>query len=180
MYVSDNFCYRSFLLQSIFNSLVDIQLKWLNLLCWAYPQLIFLKLTESKICGWQTMTNIKRWQLANCKWCKLAPTITVLCTCSFACTKVRAEPFHVHENQCTQILNLSSPVTWNIFLEKSKTKYDGETIPRLFSKKSKLSISMDQQSKDLHIFFNCMPSWGLYKYIQTKLLATCIYLKKIS
>ena len=109
VHLSDNFCYRSFLLQSIFNSLVDIQLKWLNLLCWAYPQLIFLKLTESKICGWQTMTNIKRWQLANCKWCKLASTITVLCTCSFACTKVRAEPFHVHENQCTQILTSPSP-----------------------------------------------------------------------
>ena len=29
----------------------------------------------------------------------------------------------------------------NIFLEKSYTKCDGETIPRLFSKKSKLSIS---------------------------------------
>ena len=29
----------------------------------------------------------------------------------------------------------------NIFLEKSYTKCDGETIPRLFSKKSILSIS---------------------------------------
>ena len=32
----------------------------------------------------------------------------------------------------------------NIFLEKSYTKYGGETIPRLLSKKSKLSISLDQ------------------------------------
>ena len=32
----------------------------------------------------------------------------------------------------------------NIFLEKSYTKYGGETIPRPFSKKSKLSISLDQ------------------------------------
>ena len=31
----------------------------------------------------------------------------------------------------------------NIFLEKSLTKCDGETIPRRFSKKSKLSISLD-------------------------------------
>ena len=31
-----------------------------------------------------------------------------------------------------------------IFLEKSYKKYGGETIPRPFSKKSKLSISLDQ------------------------------------
>ena len=32
----------------------------------------------------------------------------------------------------------------NIFVEKSYTKCGGETIPRPFSKKSKLSISLDQ------------------------------------
>ena len=32
----------------------------------------------------------------------------------------------------------------NIFVEKSYTKCDGETIPRPFSKKLKLSISLDQ------------------------------------
>ena len=32
----------------------------------------------------------------------------------------------------------------SIFLEKSYTKYGEETIPRPFSKKSKLSISVDQ------------------------------------
>ena len=31
----------------------------------------------------------------------------------------------------------------NIFLENSYTKWDGETIPRPFFKKSKLSISLD-------------------------------------
>ena len=41
--------------------------------------------------------------------CKLAPTVTFLCTRNFACTNVCAKPFYVHENQCTQILNLSSP-----------------------------------------------------------------------
>ena len=34
--------------------------------------------------------------------------------------------------------------TRNIFLEKSYPKCVGETIPRPFSKKSKLSISLDQ------------------------------------
>ena len=41
----------------------------------------------------------------------------------------------------------------NIFLEKSYTKCDGETIPRPFSKKSKFSISLDQYCKVLHILF---------------------------
>ena len=41
---------------------------------------------------------------------ELAPTVTVLCTRNSACTNVRAEPFYGHENQCTQILELSSPV----------------------------------------------------------------------
>ena len=34
--------------------------------------------------------------------------------------------------------------TRNIFLEKSYTKFGSETIPRLISKNSKLSISLDQ------------------------------------
>ena len=37
--------------------------------------------------------------------------------------------------------------TRNIFLEKSYTKCDGQTIPRPFSKKSKLNISLDLKSK---------------------------------
>ena len=41
----------------------------------------------------------------------------------------------------------------NIFLEKSYTKCGGETIPRPFSKKSKLSISLDQYSKVSYILF---------------------------
>ena len=32
----------------------------------------------------------------------------------------------------------------NIFVEKSNTKFAGEAIPRPLSKKSKLSISLDQ------------------------------------
>ena len=45
----------------------------------------------------------------------------------------------------------------NIFLEKSYTKYGGETIPRPFSKKSELSISLDQYSKVLYILFLLIP-----------------------
>ena len=38
----------------------------------------------------------------------------------------------------------------NPFVEKSYTKYAGETITRPLSKKSKLSISLDQQCKALN------------------------------
>ena len=41
----------------------------------------------------------------------------------------------------------------NIFLERSYTKYREETTSRPFSKKSKLSLSLDQQSKVLHSLF---------------------------
>ena len=41
----------------------------------------------------------------------------------------------------------------NIFLEKSYTKCGGETIPRPFFKKLKLSISLDQYSKVSYFLF---------------------------
>ena len=41
----------------------------------------------------------------------------------------------------------------NVFLEISDTKYGGRASPRLFYKKSKLSISLDQQSEILWSLF---------------------------
>ena len=41
----------------------------------------------------------------------------------------------------------------NIFVEKSYTKYAGESIPRPLSNKSKLSISPDQYCKVLNSLF---------------------------
>ena len=41
----------------------------------------------------------------------------------------------------------------NIFVEKSYIKCAGETIPRLLSKKSKLSIPLDQYYKVLNSLF---------------------------
>ena len=41
----------------------------------------------------------------------------------------------------------------NIFVDASYTKYTGETIPRPFSKKSKLSIPLDQWRKVLNSLF---------------------------
>ena len=43
--------------------------------------------------------------------------------------------------KCGQLIECH---TRNIFLEKSFTRYDGETSPRPFSEKLKLSISLDQ------------------------------------
>ena len=42
----------------------------------------------------------------------------------------------------------------NTFLEKAYAKCDGEIIPRPFSKKSKLSISLDQYPKCLNCLFS--------------------------
>ena len=49
----------------------------------------------------------------------------------------------------------------NNFLEKTYTKCGGETSPRSFFKKSKWSISLDQQSEII-----CLGR-GLSKYIKT-------------
>ena len=51
----------------------------------------------------------------------------------------------------------------NIFVEKSFSKCGGETIPRLFSKKSKLNISLDQQSKVSYSFFLLDAKWRATK-----------------
>ena len=50
-------------------------------------------------------------------------------------------------NQATKFDQLEEYTMENIFHEKSCTKCGGETFARLFFKKSKLSISLDQWSK---------------------------------
>ena len=47
-------------------------------------------------------------------------------------------------NQAMKFGQLIEFNTRNIFLKRSSIKCAGETIPRPFSKKSKLSISLDQ------------------------------------
>ena len=49
--------------------------------------------------------------------------------------------------KCNQGIKFGQLIEYNmrnIFLEKSCTKYGGNTTPRSFSKKSKLSISLNQ------------------------------------
>ena len=62
----------------------------------------------------------------------------------------------------------SQNIKWDIFLEISYKECEGETIPKLFFKISKLSISLDQLSKVYTVCFYCMLSWGLWKYIEPK------------
>ena len=61
-------------------------------------------------------------------------------------------------------------------VEKSRTKCAGETIPRPLSKKSRLSISLNQKWKVFNSFFHCMLIRGLSKYGEIKLQTTCFYL----
>ena len=56
-------------------------------------------------------------------------------------------------NQATKFGQLIEYNIRNIFLEKSYTKCAGETIPRPLPKKSKLSISLNQQFKGLNSLF---------------------------
>ena len=57
------------------------------------------------------------------------------------------------DNQAMKFVQLIENNIRNIFLEKSYTTCGKETIPRQISKKSKLSISLDQYSKVLYILF---------------------------
>ena len=47
----------------------------------------------------------------------------------------------------------------NIFFEIPYTKRGGETSPRPFSERLKLSISLDQQSEFLFCLFYCISKW---------------------
>ena len=54
---------------------------------------------------------------------------------------------NISRNKGNQIMKFGQLIEYkitNIFLEKSYTKCYGETIPRPFSKNSKLNISLDQ------------------------------------
>ena len=63
---------------------------------------------------------------------------------------------NIQRNKDDQTMKFNQLIEYNmkyIFLEKSYKKSDWETSPRSFSKKSKLSIYLDQQSKMLYCLF---------------------------
>ena len=63
------------------------------------------------------------------------------------------------DNQAIKFGQLKEYNMKNIFIEKPYTKYGGETSPRPFSKKLKLSISLDQQFEFLFSSFYCISKW---------------------
>ena len=63
---------------------------------------------------------------------------------------------NISRNKENQTIKFGQSIEYNmgnIFLEKSYAKYGGETIPRRFSKNSKLNISLDELSKVLCSLF---------------------------
>ena len=63
------------------------------------------------------------------------------------------------DNQAMNFGQLREYNMRNIFLKKPYTKCDGETSPRPFSEKLKLSISLDQQSEFLFSSFYWISKW---------------------
>ena len=83
---------------------------------------------------------------------------------------------YISRSKGNQTVKFGQLIEYNmrkIFLKKPYPKCGGETSPKPFSKKSKLSISLDQKSYSVYLY--CMPSWGLSKYIETKLQTTSFY-----
>ena len=63
---------------------------------------------------------------------------------------------NISKSKGNQVMKFGQLIEYNmrnIFPEKLYTKCDRETIPRHFSEKSKLSISLDQYCKVLYILF---------------------------
>ena len=65
----------------------------------------------------------------------------------------------------------------NLFLEKLYRKYVEDASLRPFNNKSKLGMSLDQESEILlkFVFVVCV-SQGLPTYVKTKVMTTCFYL----
>ena len=68
------------------------------------------------------------------------------------------------DNQAIKFSQLREYNMKSIFLEKPYTKCGGETSPRPFSEKLKLSISLDQQSEFLFSSFYCISKLTTYLY----------------
>ena len=62
---------------------------------------------------------------------------------------------NVSGSKGNQAMKFGQSIEYNMkkFIENSYTKCGRETIPRPLSKKSKLSVSLDQYSKILYILF---------------------------
>ena len=85
----------------------------------------------------------------------------------------------IARSKANQAMTLGQLIEYNIrniFLEKSYANCGGETSPRPFSEKLKLSLSRDQYFQVLHSLFLFHGKLRLSKYIETKLQTTWFYL----
>ena len=86
---------------------------------------------------------------------------------------------NIARSKANQAMTLGQLIEYNIrniFIEKSNANCGGETRPRPFSEKLKLSISWDQYFQVLHSLFLFYGKLRLSKYIETKLQTTWFYL----
>ena len=115
--------------------------------------------------SWMKMAWLERYGSSQNFWCHNLFT--------------KAKAMHILTNisrsKGNQTMKSGQLIEYNIFFKKSFSKCGWKTIPRPFSKKLKLNISLDQLSKVSCLFF-CMASGGLSNYIKTKLYTTCFYL----
>ena len=71
-------------------------------------------------------------------------------------------------------------ITWGIFFFKKHTQIVLEILfPGPFLQNQNLAYLWTNSLKLHTVCFYCMPSWGLSKYIETKLQSTCFYLIKL-
>ena len=80
------------------------------------------------------------------------------------------------DNQAMKFGQLIQYNIKNVFLEKSHTKCDGETMPDPFLKNQNWAYIWINSVKFYTVCFYCKSSWRLSKYIETKLQTTCFYL----
>ena len=79
-------------------------------------------------------------------------------------------------NQTMKFCQLIEYKMRNILLEKSCTKCGGETITRPFSENQNWAYLWISSLNFYTVYFYCISSWGLSKYIETKWQTTCFYL----
>ena len=82
------------------------------------------------------------------------------------------------DNQVMKFVQLVEYNLRNIFLEKSYKKCGGKTISRLFSKKN-WAYRWINSRNFYTVCFYCIPNWGLWKHIESKLQITCFHLIQI-
>ena len=90
-------------------------------------------------------------------------------------TVIRILP-NISRSKSKQTMKVSQRIQYdkiNSFLEKSYTKYGGEASPRPFHEKSKLSISLDQQSEMLNNLLLYVQKKFCQNFIKIKVLTTC-------